>query len=107
MAQWGRIATCCERIELLGVGAVGTLDGAVELGGSPGQHEPVQTALPAGRPARTRPRTPIRPRPAGRKGKRQARLQGIEERNRGGGGGAGVGLNYVPAPRPRGGQGTV
>jgi len=49
MAQWGRIATCCERIELLGVGAVGTLDGAVELGGARGQHEPVQTALPAGR----------------------------------------------------------
>jgi len=68
-------------VELLGVGAVGAFDGAVELGRARGEHEQVQAALLASRfEVGGELRAAVDLHRAN--GERHARLQGIEQLSR-------------------------
>ena len=85
-----------DRIELLGVGAVGAFDGAVELGRTGRQHQPMQSALRTSRfelGGELRAAVDLH----GADVKRHAVLQRIEELSGGQGGGAGVGWDHIPA----------
>ena len=90
-------------LELLGMGAVGALDGAVEFGRTRGKHKQMQAALLAGEfelggefGAAIDLHRPD--------GKGHAVLQGIEELSCGLGGGASVSLDHVPAGDQRRGR---
>jgi hypothetical protein len=83
-------------VELLGVGAIGAFDGAVEFGRARRQDEQMETALltslfELGRELGTAVDL------HGADRKRHAVLQGVEELGGGLRGGAGVGLQHVPA----------
>ena len=83
-------------VELLGVGAVGAFDGAVEFGRARGQHEQMQAALLAGLfelGGELGAAIDLH----GADGKGHAVLQSIEELGSGLGGGASVRLNHIPA----------
>jgi hypothetical protein len=83
-------------IKLLGVGAVGAFDGAVEFGGARRQHEQVQSALLAGLfelGGELASAIDLH----GANGERHAVLQSIEELSCGLSGGVGMGLDDVPA----------
>ena len=83
-------------IELLGMGAVGAFDGAVEFGRARGKHEQVQAAHLASEfelGGEFRAAIDL----YGADGKGHAELQGIEELGGGLSGGARVRLNHIPA----------
>jgi hypothetical protein len=83
-------------VELLGVGAVGALDGAVEFGRTGRKHEQMEATLLAGE-FKLGGELGTAIDLHGADGEGHAVLQRVEELSRGLGGGAGVGLNHVPA----------
>src|SRR5271156_4243029 len=86
----------CDLVELLGVGAIGAFDGAVELGRTWWQDEPMKAALLAGLfelGGELRTASDL----DGADGKGHAMLQGVKELGGGLSGGASVRLQHVPA----------
>ncbi len=86
----------CDLVELLGVGAVGAFDGAVEFGRTWRQDEQMEAALLAGLfelGGKLRAAIDL----DGANGKGHAVLQGVEELRGGLGGRTRMSLNYVPA----------
>ena len=90
-------------VKLFGVGAIGALDGAVELGRARRQDEPMEAARLAGLfelGGKLGAAVDLH----GADGKGHAMLQGIEERSGGLSGGPGMSLNHVPSGKPRRGR---
>ena len=85
-----------EFIKLLGMGALGSLDVAVELGGARRQHEEPATFLPAGLLEAGLELTAAIDL-NGAHGKRHAPQQGFQETGRGARGGAAIELHHIPA----------